>query len=88
MTSNHRRTPSGQPPPHRHDDPDLPTEHQDGSTALHCSICGEAIDGCTPEGRDRFGNERPCTCECNDDPPRFCGGCGHAGCGGRRRAGR
>jgi hypothetical protein len=26
----------------------------------------------------------PCPCECNANPPQFCGGCGHAGCGGRR----
>ena len=26
----------------------------------------------------------PCPCECNSGG--FCGGCGHAGCGGRRRA--
>lgn len=25
----------------------------------------------------------PCDCACNDDPPKFCGGCGHAGCGRR-----
>lgn len=26
---------------------------------------------------------RPCGCECSRG--QFCGGCGHAGCGGRRR---
>lgn len=26
--------------------------------------------------------QAPCPCECNSG--RFCGGCGHAGCGGRR----
>lgn len=30
----------------------------------------------------------PCPCECNDNPPQFCGGCGHAGCGMRRRTER
>ena len=31
-----------------------------------------------------YGQEvRPCPCECNRGG--FCGGCGHAGCGGRRR---
>ncbi len=27
----------------------------------------------------------PCPCQCNGEPG-FCGGCGHAGCGGRRRS--
>jgi hypothetical protein len=27
---------------------------------------------------------KPCPCECNYGA--FCGGCGHAGCGGRQRA--
>src|SRR5690348_7742079 len=32
--------------------------------------------------RPRFQPVGPCPCECNSGG--FCGGCGHAGCGGRR----
>ncbi len=34
--------------------------------------------------RSWVGNVAPCPCECNAGG--FCGGCGHAGCGGRGRA--
>ncbi|GGN96131.1 hypothetical protein GCM10011579_097230 [Streptomyces albiflavescens] len=36
-------------------------------------------DGPAPAGRRTAGR---CPCECNSEG--FCGGCGHAGCGGRR----
>ena len=45
-------------------------------------------DGCLNGEYDRQLRDRnfrpvgPCPCECNSGG--FCGGCGHAGCGGRR----
>jgi hypothetical protein len=61
--------------------------------AFTCGLCGQtelrAIEliehqrGC--RGRRllrRPGSVGPCPCECNSGG--FCGGCGHAGCGGRR----
>lgn len=34
-----------------------------------------------PPPRFRLADTGPCPCECNSGG--FCGGCGHAGCGGR-----
>ncbi len=44
---------------------------------------GEPVEDYGLIERRRAEAARHCTCECNSGS--FCGGCGHAGCGGRRR---
>ncbi|MFE0276033.1 hypothetical protein ACFWZY_28665 [Streptomyces sp. NPDC058992] len=42
----------------------------------------ERIPGPADQPTSRRGKRRGCPCPCNNGS--FCGGCGHAGCGGRR----
>jgi hypothetical protein len=44
------------------------------------AVIGASAYFAPPRARAAVG---PCPCECNS-PGGFCGGCGHAGCGGRR----
>ena len=67
-------------------------DHDDADPELHTDLTPETFHALTPEQRADFFAEQPspgpCPCACNNDPPGWCGGCGHAGCGGRRAAHR
>lgn len=51
---------------------------------LHLGMLRRALED-VPQGEENQVKKRvgPCPCECNSGG--FCGGCGHAGCGGRDR---
>jgi hypothetical protein len=63
-------------------------EVADAMTALAARLDARAKQGPVTSHRPTYTPPRysqavgPCPCECNSGG--FCGGCGHAGCGGRR----
>jgi hypothetical protein len=64
----------------------LVTTHLLETAGIFTVPVDDFIDDLDVVQRNHLGVRRsvpPCPCECNSGG--FCGGCGHAGCGGRRR---